>query len=90
MKHSVHVTVGILDPLRAQPRIARPVTVPGWFAGLLLLVVGVAYWIDQDVREVAYQVGWIGQDVAAWVDRVILEWGVWLGLPAPVMVWGVG
>ena len=86
MKHSVHVTVGILDPLYLQPRIARPVTVPGWFAGLLLLLVGVAGWVD----EAAYQVGWIWQDVAAWVDRVILVWGVRLGLPSPVMVWGVG
>ena len=90
MKHSVSLVIGILDPLKPSPRIAHPVTLPHWFAALLLLMVGVADLIGRVDREVSYQVGWLARDMVAWIDWVTLVMGVWLRLPAPVVVWGVG
>ncbi len=90
MRHSVSLMIGILDPHTPKPSIASPVTVPCWFAAILLLIVGAAGLVDKGSREAAYQIGWLVRDIATWVDWVTLELGVWVGLPAPVMVWGVG
>ena len=88
--HSVYVTIGILDPIRPTPRISQPVTVHCWIAGLLLLIVGIIGLTGNIVREVSWQIGWLVRDGVELIDRAALVLGVWLGLPSPVMVWGVG
>ena len=90
MNHSVSLMIGILDPIQPTPKIARPVTIPHWFAAILLLMVGIADLLGRIDREVSYQVGWLVRDLVAQMDWVTLWLGVWLRLPAPVMVWGVG